>query len=166
MSIKVFSADYLDDLVQQAAASARRRQHLNIHSDYAEPCQRLFNAIEPESYLRPHRHGPAQGAEMMMAVRGLMVLVTFDDEGRIERVQRFGAGVHAANRDVAAGTETPPGKWHTVVSLESGSVLLEVKAGPFNPLAPKYPAPWAPEEGSPKGAIYLSSLMAMLVAPS
>lgn len=164
MSIKVFSAQYLDDLVQQADAVPRRRLHRNIHTDYADPCQRLFNAIGPDSYLRPHRHGPTQGAETMIAVRGLMALVVFNNDGAIEQVQLFGAGPHTANPNVAVGTETPPGKWHTVVSLESGSILLEIKAGPFNPGSPKFPAPWAPEEGSPDGKAYLENLSAAIVA--
>jgi cupin fold WbuC family metalloprotein len=103
------------------------------------------------------------GAEMMVAVRGLMVLVTFDDMGKIQQVQQFGAGLHSLNPHVAVGAETPPGKWHTVVSIESGSVLLEVKAGPFNPRNPKYLAPWAPLEGTDEGAAYLVNLKKTIV---
>jgi cupin fold WbuC family metalloprotein len=164
MTIKVFSASYLDDLVLQAVAAPRRRQHRNIHADYADPCQRVFNAIEPDSYLRPHRHGPAQGAETMLAVRGLFALVVFDDVGNIAQVQRFGAGPHVFNLAIASGTETPPGRWHTVVSLESGSVLLEIKAGPFEPSAPKFSALWAPEEGTSEGEAYLNELVNALNA--
>lgn len=160
MSIKVFSAEYLGDLVHQAAVAPRRRQHRNIHTDYADPCQRLFNAIEPDSYIRPHRHGPAQGAETMIAVRGLLALVVFDDDGGIEQVQRIGAGAHAGHPEIAIGTESPPGKWHTVVALETGSVILEIKAGPFDPSSPKFPAPWAPDEGTAAGTEFLARLMA------
>ena len=164
MTLKVFSAEYLDDLVLQAVASPRRRQHRNIHIDYTDHCQRLFNAIEPNSYLRPHRHSPAQGAETMIAVRGLMALVVFDDNGEIKQFQRFGAGSRLVDRNIAVGAETPPATWHTVVSLESGSVLLEVKAGPFDPLAPKFPAPWAPAEGTSEGSAYLGKLIAAINA--
>lgn len=159
MIAKVFSANYLDDLVLQAIASPRKRQHRNIHADYADPCQRLFNAIEPESYLRPHCHGSAQGFEMLIAVRGLLKLVLFDDAGQIANVVAFGAGRHQLEANVAAGVETTPGQWHTVIALESGSVLLEVKAGPFDPSAPKYPAPWAPEEGTVEGLAYHRELV-------
>lgn len=162
MNVKVFSADYLDDLVRQASISPRRRQHRNIHADYQDPCQRLFNAIEPDSYLRPHRHGTAQGAETMIAVRGVMKLVIFGNDGKIEGVYVFGAagagGVVGAKK-VAVGVETPPGRWHTVIAIEAGSVLLEMKAGPFDPSVPKFPAPWAPEEGTPEGEMYLERLL-------
>ena len=54
--MKVFSSQYLDDLTSAAENNPRKRQHRNIHQDYSEYCQRLFNAIEPDSYIRPHRH--------------------------------------------------------------------------------------------------------------
>jgi len=38
-------------------------------------------------------------------------------------------------------------------------VLLEVKAGPFDPNQPKDLAPWAPEEGSDAAANYLNRLL-------
>jgi hypothetical protein len=49
--------------------------------------------------------------------------------------------------------------WHTVIALEPGCVLLEVKAGPFDPNQPKVLAPWAPEEGSDAAGDYLSRLI-------
>lgn len=159
MRRKVFSTDYFDSLVLQAVASSRKRQHRNVHTDYADPCQRLFNAIEPESYLRPHCHASKQGGEMIVAVRGLLKLVLFDDSGQLIEVVPFGAGSHLEKPEVAAGVEIPPGLWHTVIALESGSVLLEVKAGPFDPSAPKYSAPWAPEEGSVESIDYYRKLL-------
>ena len=46
----------------------------------------------------------------------------------------------------------------TPVALEHRSVLLEIKGGPFNPESPKFPALWAPEEGSELSSDYLPSL--------
>ena len=45
MTVKVFSADYLDSLVEEASQSPRARQHRNIHERYDDPCQRFLNAI-------------------------------------------------------------------------------------------------------------------------
>ena len=155
MTVKIFSSEYLSDLVFQAKLSPRLRQHSNIHLEYDDPCQRLFNAIEPESYIRPHCHG----VETLFVVRGLMALVVFSEEGGVERVQRLAPQSRASRKDDAVGAEVQSGKWHTVVSLVSGSVLLEAKAGPFNPDAPKIFAPWAPVESSAEGATYLKKLM-------
>jgi len=160
MSLKVFSLDYLDSLVAVAEVSPRRRQYRNIHEEYGDGCQRLFNAIEPDSYIRPHRHGVVPRAETMIAVRGLMVLLTFDDDGAVVDRVRFGVG--AEDRDVAVGVEIPAGCWHTVVALVPGSVLLELKAGPFDPEQPKEMAPWAPEAGTSNSSVYLRGLVDML----
>ncbi|MFN7835777.1 MAG: WbuC family cupin fold metalloprotein, partial [Burkholderiaceae bacterium] len=62
------------------------------------------------------------------------------------------------------GAEVPASTWHTVIALESGSVLLEVKAGPFDPSMPKDLAPWAPEEGASNARPYLQDLISRLGA--
>jgi cupin fold WbuC family metalloprotein len=158
--MKVFSADYLNDLTAQARGSPRKRQHRNIHESYADPCQRLFNAIEPGSYIRPHRHAADPRDELLIAVRGSMALVTFDEQGMVTGVVRFGAG---RNGDVfAVGAEVPANTWHTVIALVPGCVLLEVKAGPFDPNQPKDLALWAPDEGSPAALAYLNELIGLV----
>ena len=154
--MKLFSAAFLDELSAQAEGSPRRRQHRNIHESYQDACQRLFNAIEPESYIRPHRHASDPREELLVAVRGLMALVTFDDEGNVLSATPF--GTERKGTSLAVGAEVRADTWHTVVALEPGCVLLEVKAGPFDPNQPKNLAPWAPEENSPDSVAYLSRL--------
>lgn len=156
MAVKAFTSEYLGSLVAQARSSPRLRQNRNIHEDYADPCQRLFNAIEPESYIQPHRHGVVPRAETMFAVRGSFALVEFSGSGEITGVVRF--GVDDGSARISAGVEVPPGCWHTVLALQEGSVLLEVKAGPFDPVRPKELAPWAPDEGAQGVAAYLNQL--------
>lgn len=155
--MKVFSADYLNEVTAQAQCSPRKRQHRNIHQSYADPCQRLFNAIEPGSYIRPHRHATDPRDELLIAVRGSMALVTFDEQGMVTGVVRFGAN---RNDDrFAVGAEVPANTWHTVIALEPGCVLLEVKAGPFDPNQPKDLAPWAPDEDTVAAKDYLNNLI-------
>ena len=72
-------------------------------------------------------------------------------------ILRFGAEKHRG--DLAVGAEVASSTWHTVVALEFGCVLLEVKAGPFNPNQPKDLARWAPEEGSSAAESYLKHLI-------
>lgn len=154
--MKVFSAEQLDGLVNQAKRSPRLRQHQNIHMTFDESCQRLFNAIEPESYIRPHRHTSVQRDELLVAIRGLMALVTFDEVGQVQRVIRFGSEKYGA--ELAVGVEVGPSIWHTVLALVPGSVLLEVKAGPFDPVQPKDLAEWAPIEYGAGVAKYIQFL--------
>jgi cupin fold WbuC family metalloprotein len=154
--MKIFNTTYLNSLTEQAKLSSRQRQHRNIHLSYEEPCQRLFNAIEPSSYIRPHRHAGVDQNELLFAVRGLMAFITFDDKGAVSSVQHFGSELYGGN--VAVGIEVAPYTWHTVITLVDGSVLLEVKAGPFNPAQPKDMAHWAPVEGAPAALHYLKYL--------
>lgn len=154
--MKIFSADYLDTLTQQAESNPRRRQHRNIHLDYLDPCQRLFNAIEPNSYIRPHRHAADPRDELLIAIRGLMALITFDDLGQVKNVLNFGTEKYRSG--ISVGAEVPSDTWHTVIALEPGCVLLEVKAGPFDPSQPKELAYWAPEESSDEATQYLAAL--------
>lgn len=149
-------------LSETAKKSRRRRQHQNLHVSYSDPCQRLFNAIEPDSFIRPHRHGPEQGIETIVAIRGLMALVVFDEVGGVDQVVYFGDTNHQLWAGVAVGAEIYPGTWHTVVAIEHSSILLELKAGPFNPDSPKFPAVWAPEEGSAAAVAYLQKLRLFL----
>lgn len=160
--MKIFSAEYLDDLVDQAKSSPRQRQHRNIHQSYTDSCQRLFNAIEPNSYIRPHRHASDPKNELLLAVRGVMALVTFDEHGAVAGALRFGFDKNG--HDLAAGAEVPANTWHTVIALEPGCVLFEVKAGPFDPSQPKDLAFWAPEEHSTEVQAYLARLLARVTA--
>ena len=159
--MKVFGKDYLNELTLQAQGSRRKRQHRNIHESYAELCQRLFNAIEPGSYIRPHRHAADPRDELLIAVRGSMALVTFDEQGMVIGVVRF--GVDRNGDGLAVGAEVPAATWHTVIALEPGCVLLEVKAGPFDPNQPKDLAPWAPSEGTAGANNYLNKLLKFVV---
>lgn len=159
--MKVFSADYLNGLTAIAQCSQRKRQHSNIHESYTDPCQRLFNAIEPNSYIRPHRHATDPRDELLIAIRGLMALVTFDEQGMVTKVVRFGADRNGDS--LAVGAEVPANTWHTVIALELGCVLLEVKAGPFDPNQPKNLAPWAPDENSTPATTYLQMLLSYIV---
>lgn len=159
--MKVFSSTYLNKLTEEALLNPRKRQHRNIHESFTEPCQRLFNAIEQGSYIRPHRHASDPRDEMLIAVRGLMALVLFDDKGNVTEVVQFGASKNGEY--FAAGAEVPACMWHTVIALMPGCVLLEVKAGPFDPSQPKDLAPWAPEESGSDAEQYLEKLISRII---
>ena len=150
----VVDNDLLNNLSQQAKINPRLRQHYNLHKSHAEPCQKILNAIEPLSYIRPHRHFTDPKSEFFLAIRGEFALILFDEEGAISRVHRFSSKMLA---DFLAA-EIQNDVWHTVISLESDSVLLEVKSGPFDANQPKDFALWAPEENSGNSKDYASFL--------
>ena len=151
--MKIIDRKKLDRLSKEAAAAKRLRQNLNLHDDYADPCQRLFNAMEPGTYVRPHRHLDPSRSECFMAIRGRMALVVFTDDGEVDRIVPFGDGCETVAIDL------PPAMWHSLVSLEAGSIFFETKPGPYVPLSDKDFAPWSPAEGSTEAESYLANLM-------
>ena len=156
--MQIFDDSLLKKLSSQARSNPRLRKNFNLHSSYDEPSQRLLNAMEPDSYIRPHRHQIDPKSECFVAIRGKFALVTFNNEGDIEQLVRFGPGGDAV------GAELPPGVWHTVVCLEHGSIFFETKSGPYNPILKKDMAPWAPEEKSDGALEYLQKLRSMIDA--
>jgi cupin fold WbuC family metalloprotein len=158
MSIKDFSNAFLDNLSLSAFHSPRGRKNFNLHLDYAEPCQRLFNAIGIESYIPPHRHHQDPKEETLIAVKGLFALIIFDDAGKIDRISKFGTEKFLTQGVANIGVELSPDAWHTVLALVEGSILLEVKSGPFIASAAKEMAPWAPAEDSSDAAYYFGNL--------
>ena len=154
--MKLISQDYLDELTSQASTNPRLRQHRNLHQSYDDPCQRLLNAIELGSYIQPHRHLSEPRDELLVAVRGLMALIKFDDEGNTTQIARL--GTKQFDFETFPMAEVLSGEWHTVVALTAGCILLEIKRGPFDPNQRKDLAHWAPEENTREVSAYLKRL--------
>ncbi|MDR3252194.1 MAG: WbuC family cupin fold metalloprotein, partial [Tannerella sp.] len=134
-------------------SSPRLRMNHNFHDRLDDPLNRLINAIEPDSYLRPHRHINAGKTEIFLLLRGKAALFLFDDEGNITEQVVLDplSGVY--------GGEIEPEVWHTLIILETGSVVYEVKTGPFTPLAPDEFASWSPAvEDVPAAQEYMNKL--------
>ncbi len=146
----------LNQLATLAKGSSRFRMNLNIHKSYSERCQKLFNSIDPNSYIRPHRHSFGDGPETLLAVRGLFVLFLFTDSGQVLEVVPF--SLQKSKQVLPVCVTIHEGVWHTVLSLEDGGVLFEVKSGPFSESHAKEMATWAPEEGSFEAPEYLKLL--------
>ncbi|KUE90320.1 hypothetical protein ASL20_03810 [Cupriavidus necator] len=153
----------LGELVVHASKSGRLRQHRNIHASYEDPCQRLLNAVELDSYIRPHRHSLDPKVETLFALIGRFAVFSFDATGAIRNCVCIGSEKYMSN-SVGVAVEVDPRMWHTVIALEGGSILLELKAGPFDPDLAKEFAPWAPEEGGGEANDYLRSLRAYAMA--
>jgi cupin fold WbuC family metalloprotein len=144
----------LDEVCREAAASPRRRKNRNFHRGDDQPGHRLLNAMQPDSYIPPHRHLDPNKDETMVVLRGAMALLVFDDAGQVIQRVKVGAG------GTAIGVDIPHGVWHTVIALEPDTLFLEAKAGPYLPLTPDEKAPWAPTEGDSQAASYFEALCA------
>ena len=140
--VTVLNQDLLTALVAEADALPRRRKNLNLHAAADEPVQKLFNAMQADSYVRPHRHPEKEKTELFIAVRGSFAALIFNDQGIVTDRFEFSAGGEIF------GAEIRPDTWHTVIALQDGAVFFEVKQGPYAPLSDKDFAVWAPMENS------------------
>ena len=150
--MKIINRQTLDQLTELARTNPRLRKNWNIHPHDDFPAHRLLNAIEPDSYIRPHRHLDPTKDETFLIVRGRLGVLLFDEAGGItEAVLLDAAGS-------TLGVDVPAGVYHTAVSLAPGTIFFEAKAGPYQPLAEAEKPAWAPEDGAPEAAGYLAML--------
>lgn len=120
----------LDQLTEQAKASPRLRMNMDLRNSADDQSQRMLNAIEPGSPLPIHRH--QETSETVVVLRGRLVWEFYDE---LERVCTEAIEVSAGG--TVCGLNIPAGQWHTVRSLESGSVILEMKEGAYEPIGPE-----------------------------
>lgn len=118
----------LDSLTEQAKASPRLRMNLDLRNDENDGSQRMLNAIEPGSPLPIHRH--QKTSETVICLRGRLVWEYYDE---LERTCTESIEL-TPNGNVVA-LNIPAGQWHTVKALESGSVILEMKNGAYEPIS-------------------------------
>ena len=118
----------LDGLTEQAKASPRLRMNLDLRDSDSDGSQRMLNAIEPGSLLPIHRH--QKTSETVVCLRGRLVEEFYDE---LERTCTEAIEL-SLNGSVVA-LNIPAGQWHTVKALESGTVILEMKNGAYEPLS-------------------------------
>ena len=118
----------LDEITAKAKESPRLRMNLDLRDSAEDSSQRMLNAIEPGSPLPIHRH--QKTSETVVCLRGRLVEEFYDELERIctERIEL------SPNGPVVA-LNIPAGQWHTVHALESGTVILEMKNGKYEPIS-------------------------------
>ena len=123
----IIDQNILDELTAAAKASPRLRMNMDLRNSAEDGSQRMLNAIEPGTVLPIHRHRTS--SETVVCVRGHFEERFYDDSGALTEVVDMVPGGVVLN--------IPVGQWHTIKSLESGTVLLECKDGAYEPLAPE-----------------------------
>ena len=122
------SKDLLDTLTAQAKASPRLRMNYDLRNSPEDQSQRMLNALEPGTVLPIHRH--RNSSETVAILRGRAVQWLYDEEGNVvEKVLlEVGGDIPAMNVE--------KGQWHRLECLESGTVIVEMKDGPYEPISP------------------------------
>ena len=146
----------LDTVSRKAQTSPRLRINHNFHNSASDTLHRMLNAVEPHSYVCPHKHENPNKREAFIILKGSMLVVQFDNLGNITDHTILNA------QKGNFGVEIPPATYHTIVALETGTVVYEVKDGPYDVTNDKGFATWAPQEGSSDGAEFLQLLLEKL----
>ena len=118
----------LDKLTEEAKTSPRLRMNMDLRNSESDSSQRMLNAIEPGSPLPIHRH--QKTSETVVCLRGKLVEEYYDE---LERVCT--EAIELSPNGPVVALNIPAGQWHTVRALESGTVILEMKNGAYEPIS-------------------------------
>ena len=116
--------EFFDKLTEQAKESPRLRMNYDLRNSAEDKSQRMLNAREPGTVMPVHRH--LKSIETVVCVRGHFEEYFYDENGVLTDTIDMVPGGIVLN--------VPIGMWHSLKSLESGTVLLECKDGKWEPL--------------------------------
>ena len=117
----------LEEITEQARQNPRLRMNYNLHDSLDAKAQRLFNAMEPGTVLPVHRH--RNTSETYILIRGAIRVLLYDDNKTLISSNEI------SDKNDNFGFHIPKSQWHTLEVLESGTVIFEVKEGPYAPLS-------------------------------
>lgn len=120
----IIDKQILDELTAKAKASERLRMNLDLRNSPEDLSQRMLNAIEPGTVMPIHRH--MKSSETVVCVRGHFEEFFYDENVVLTKVIDMVPGGNVLN--------VPARVWHSLKSLESGTVLLECKDGKWEKL--------------------------------
>jgi cupin fold WbuC family metalloprotein len=124
--MQIINDKLLNSVSEQAKESPRLRMNYNFHKQLDDPAQCLLNALEPGTQLPIHRH--TDTAETYILLRGKINVIFYSETK--EETEIISLDSATGNY----GINIPVDTWHTLDVLESGSVIFEVKDGPYTPL--------------------------------
>ena len=145
--------EFTETIVKQAEESPRLRKNYNYHQSYDEVLNRMLNALQMDTYVQPHKHEDPDKHEIFLILSGKAAVIEFDYWGKITDfiILEAGSGKY--------GVEIAPGVWHTIISLADGTVVYEIKEGPYFPINDKNFASWAPKEGDESCKVFNNKLL-------
>lgn len=123
--MKIIDNRLIDSVIDEAKASPRLRKNHNFHASLDDKCHRFLNALEPGTIVPVHHH-PTKD-ETFILLRGRVRVNIYDDGGEV--TESVVLSLEGGN----IGVDIPKNTWHNVECLEEGSVIFEVKEGPFIP---------------------------------
>jgi len=146
----------LQNLEELAKKSPRKRMNFNFHDTAGDPLQRMLHAMQPGTYVQPHKHENPDKREAFIVLTGRLAVLEYNDNGNVINY------IILDREEGNFGTEVAPRTWHSIIALTENSVVYEIKDGPYSPIDDKNFAKWAPREGDAECLPYLQDLIKKL----
>ena len=127
----MISRQLLDSLFELAKESPRLRMHYDLRTSSEDTSQRMLNALLPGTEVAIHRH--EETAESVVCLCGRLEELIYEEmpDGTFQELSRH----LLCPAEGKYGIQIPAGAWHTLRALESGTVILEMKDGVYEPVA-------------------------------
>ena len=100
--------------------------NLDLRDSAEDTSQGMLNALEPGTVLPIHRHRTT--SETVAILRGRAVQYLYDEQGN-----EVGSVLLEAGGEIPA-MQVEMGQWHSLECQESGTVILEMKDGAYEPI--------------------------------
>ncbi|RLC24507.1 MAG: cupin fold metalloprotein, WbuC family [Deltaproteobacteria bacterium] len=147
----------LDEMNLKSRSAKRGRAHYTFHKTDDDTLQRMLNAMQPGTYLQPHKHENPDKREVFLVLSGKFLVVEFEENGDIADHLILDASSQQFAGEIAER------KFHTVICLAPDSIAYEIKDGPYKPIDDKNFASWAPKEGDPGCTEYINKILKELI---
>ena len=141
----------IEVLRQAVRRTPKRRARINAHPGHDDALHEMIIAIEPGSYIRPHRH-PGK-SEAFHIIEGDVDIVVFREGGEIDEIVSLGEKGGA--RPFYYRMSEP--RFHTLIIRSDLLIVHEITNGPFSPDGTVYAA-FAPAEGDPAALAFQADL--------
>lgn len=149
--VAVITQDLIEVALDWSRQSPRKRIIQRIHPSDDNPLHRMFNVLQPGTYIRPHQHKEPPKDETLILLQGKIGILIFDLAGQVRQAITLQAGTRDFGIDIKAGVV------HTLLVLAQDTVIFEAKPGPYQAQSDKDFASWAPEEGTQEAEVCLQT---------
>lgn len=121
--MKIIDEKLINEVKTKAKTSLRLRMNYNFHQSLDDKCHRFLNALEMGTVIPVHHHVTKD--ETFILLMGRVRVNIYNDDGEVVE------SVVLSLEEGRYGVDIPKNTWHGLECLESGSVIFEVKEGPF-----------------------------------
>lgn len=123
----IIKKEILSNLTEDAKTNRRLRTNYCIHTSMNDKVHRMLNAMEPGTEVPIHMHSYTE--ETLLLLRGALILKLYDADGGLRDTVLLSEG--SGN----LGINIKKCEWHSIEVCQTGTVIFEIKEGPFRPLA-------------------------------